>query len=192
MGFAALTILLAACGGGGGGGDDDRPPSSNDADAQVTLQNGTKVEFSYPNFGKVGHIGTNANDDGASIVKVSTGPSEQTVTQFVLGFIPNRDRHSLTDWFELEIDRSGSILAKGAYKIFKLENGIEVLDIFGELPDAHLDCCGPVEDLYALSPTGEMIITVTTGQEHSFGNFTAEQARQAYMTMLGSMRFQQQ
>jgi hypothetical protein len=147
------------------------------------------VAFQYPTFGHPSQTTTQAGADGTLRVSVLATDATPPLLQYVIGFTPNPTHLSLLQWFAEQIDLSGAILAGGGYQLTTLPNGVQVLILTGELPTAHLDCCGPIDDLYALSPSGATIMTVSTGQEHSFGAIggSPDELRSLYLAMLASV-----
>lgn len=149
------------------------------------------TSFSYPTLGQPSRLDITQSTDGiVSVRVVFITPGFDSVPQYVIDFIPNPQKLSLTDWFSKEVDLSGAIFAGGQYKVVQLDNGIGVLDITGPIPDAHLASDGgPVSDLYALSPTGTTIVEITSGQEQAFGmlGVTPSERQQLYYSLLKTM-----
>lgn len=149
----------------------------------------TGAAITYPTFGQP--TGVDVTSEGAtSGFRVFTfSPEADPLMQFSVGLMENPGRKSLTEWFASEVDKSGSILGQGKFRIDTLGNGVRALSVT-EVPAQHLDCCGPVMDFYAISSSGRTIITVVTSHEHSFGSMgSPKEVRDQYLRMLSSMTF---
>ncbi len=150
------------------------------------------VSFSYPTFGQPAQIEIRQNGETISFHQVTT-INEQPVVQYIVGILPNPGNLTLLDWFNQNVDLSGSIVASRVYEIEVLSNGIEVLDVTGEIPTAHLNCCGPIKNLYAILPSGS-IVTIVSGHEHNFGlvGSSYQDIRSLYLELLRSLEIQSQ
>ncbi len=208
--LALLAVVLVGCGGGGSSPDNDtESPATNldendlndSSDAPVTdlsdeeiewhqsetLSNG--VRYSYATFGKPGTLIVNQERGiTQTILETVDDTTGEARPQYAITFIENGNQSSLVDWFETNVDLSGSIIASGNYIAGATNNGIEYLNITGPIPPEHV---GPIPDLYAFSPSGDLVIVIQTIQQSPVLAASSQSFRDVvYLTILESMTFQ--
>lgn len=125
----------------------------------------TGLKFSYPTFGNLAQLTTKPLSSGYEMLDVSFGAQGLPVTsQYRLVFGDNPNQLSLFEWFNADVDVDGTIVASGAYTVRTLSNGVEVLSLNGPVPENY----GPIAGIYAMTPLGDKVITITASYTNQF------------------------
>ncbi len=122
------------------------------------------IVFEYPTFGQASLVEKKLTRQNNVMfdIKLLSPSGDAYVSQFGILLVSNENHLSLLDWFQQNVDLSGSLFSTGAFVQLTLASGIQALVLRGTIPDEHLG--GPVSQIYALSSSGDNIIVMTQSQ----------------------------
>lgn len=151
------------------------------------------LEFMYPTFGQSSNVDIQTRDEGIVLfdIELLSKTHGELISQFGFSLIKNNDNLSLLDWFRQNIDLSGTLLLSGAFVQQKLANGMDVLVLVGPITGEHLELSGPVAVFYALSPSGDTIISISQSQVHELYQYGYDNDAQDALLkgILSSLKF---
>ena len=152
----------------------------------------TGIQISYPDFGLGSQVEVSSLDDGGSFLDVQLKSVAGTnfVSAFGVSLFPNPGQLSLPDWFHLNIDTAGNLIASGAFLPLKLANGTDALVLSGPVPEDEADTLGPVMAIFARSRSGNTIIGVDQSQVNEFKTYglTRDEVRQLLLQVAGNLQ----
>ncbi len=152
---------------------------TSDWSSSVSPTTGVYVE--YPTFGLDSQVNEIETAPGYHAINIdlATGSGGAFVTQIGFIIIDNPNQLPIDEWFAINIDVTGTLLATGAFTPVSFSNGLEGFFIAGPLPSEHIDLVGPVDMAYMTSSTRNKVIVATLSQVHDLESFGLGHAEQA-------------
>lgn len=150
-----------------------------------------EVSFYYPTFGKASKVIVEEGDIPFFRVQLLSPSENIFITQFGFVIRDNPEYLSLNDWFYQNIDPTGILQSSNAYVQQRLTNDMVVLVRVGIIPYEYLQHSVLVDDIYAISPSGEKIVILSRSQVHelSLYGYDADAQDNLLLNILESMRF---
>ncbi len=130
----------------------------------ISLETG--ISLRLPDFGQPARFVAGPSIGLSTFLEVEVLNSSQDrfVSEFGFEVTRNEENLTLEDWFNRNVDRSGVLLASGAFRGERLTSGMEILSLTGPIPP---DYSGePVGIYYAISPSRRTIVAVFQPQEN--------------------------
>ena len=138
----------------------------------------TNITLAYPQFGSGTQVVTSPPPAGQTLYFDIEGWStsqQQLVPVVGVSVYPNSTGTTLWQWFENNVDVNGILQASGTYQYQQLSNGITALTLAAPLPIQYFNAGGgPTEEVYALSPLGDYVITLTQSQVAQLSDYGYE------------------
>lgn len=151
----------------------------------------TGIGLAFPVFGTQTQLKTFSSSGSVISFDIQAWSTSLQAFASVVGVsvYPNASGSDLQQWFENNVDLNGILLANNTFQQETFANGVTALIISGPVPTQYLDGGSPVEQVYALTPSGKYIVTMTEGQEVQFGDY-GYQPLTLFPQILGAMKFQ--
>ncbi len=131
----------------------------------------------------------NTQDNQLNLTVYTRENNGNEVQQYRIITHPNSEALSLADWFSAHVDFSGTLIRESDVEIIDLLNGVQVLFVRGPITSAHLECCGPLQVHYAMTPSKDRVIYIITSSDHNLDVVSYDEIENAYVKMLSSMSF---
>jgi hypothetical protein len=134
----------------------------------------TKITFAFPLLGTTTPTVTSFPPIGgiASFDIDGWSASQQSAVPVIeVSEYPNTSGMTLQQWFETDVDVNGLLLAAGTFQSQQYPNGVSALTLAGPIPSQYLSVGAPTEEVYAMSPDGKYVITMTEAQNAQISDY---------------------
>jgi len=152
-----------------------------------------QLAFKFPPFGQPMQVTVTSPRSGKTIAdfQLLDAAQQNFISEFELVIYDNPAHLSLQDWFEQNIDADGILTANGTFQQQQLGNGLVALVLVRTVPEQYAQLNGPVEEAYALSLTGDRVLSIAQSQENTMFNlgFSQQSITNLLIKMLGTAQF---
>jgi hypothetical protein len=151
------------------------------------------LSFEFPPLDQPTHLAVTNPRSGKTIVdfQVCDTAQQNCFSEFGLVIYDNPAHLSLLNWFEQNVDSGGILAANGTFQQQQLGNGLIALVLVRPVPEQYAQLDGPVEEAYALSPTGDRVLSIAQSQENTMFNlgFSQQSITNLLIKTLGTAQF---